>query len=345
MPPTPDSVTVAVVCYNEAHRLKSCVERIANQRFDAPFDILLVDGGSTDGTRTIIQELIRRDGRIRSVDNPRRIVAAGRNVAWRECRTELLAFTDADCHVPETWLATLVATWQAEKSADASLAAVGGGNLPPHQHDGFYGALPIFLGSYFGGRNSHQNVVLPRLVPVDYLPTLNVLYACEALEAIGGFDERHFGQVSEDVDVGLRLRARGRTMRFTPYATLVHHQRASLRSWARNMFLYGFGRWQLIRWHATMRTLENLLTLALPLAMLSACFSFLHVVLAFPLVFYMLFFLYHTCWLCLRADAWRLWPRVFALFPVTHFSYAMGLFWGMVSRCNLPPHPDEMTCK
>ena len=49
----------------------------------------------------------------------------------------------------------------------------------------------------------------------------------ELFDSLGGFDQVHFGVSFNDIDLCLRLRARGLQNVWTPYANLTHHESAS----------------------------------------------------------------------------------------------------------------------
>ncbi len=70
-----DSITIIVPCYNEEHFIGGCLTGVL--AFKCPqgvqLEILVVDGGSTDGTIPIVSEFIHRDPRIRLVKKPRPI--------------------------------------------------------------------------------------------------------------------------------------------------------------------------------------------------------------------------------------------------------------------------------
>ncbi|HYD51186.1 MAG TPA: glycosyltransferase, partial [Gemmatimonadaceae bacterium] len=69
------SVSVVVPARNEAHRIGPCLQGLMRQA--APLsEILVVDGGSTDGTRALVREAARRDPRVRLLDEPPRPAGA-----------------------------------------------------------------------------------------------------------------------------------------------------------------------------------------------------------------------------------------------------------------------------
>ncbi len=75
------------------------------QRFDGRLEFLLADGGSTDGTRAILEELAQQDPRVRVLDNPRGSTPSGLNVALRHARGEWVARMDAHTAYPPDYIA------------------------------------------------------------------------------------------------------------------------------------------------------------------------------------------------------------------------------------------------
>lgn len=321
---TEPAVTAVVVCLDEERVIGRCLDALRRQDLAEPYRILVVDGGSGDGTRTIVASLAAEDSRIALLYNPGRRISFGRNVGWREAGTALVAYTDADCVVPPHWLRTLVGAMRSGREADPLLVAVGGGNEPPDDTV-FYRALRLMLLSYFGNRGSVQGKVFATERAVDHLPTLNVLYARKAIEAAGGFDETLFCNVAEDADISIRLRQLGGHLCYVPDCVVVHHQRATLRSWSRNMRLWGWGRCHLLRRHGQAAGGAVLLPLLAPLALLLAVAAPVWPWLAAPLAAYLGLFVVHAVQLAVGRGRLFLAPLVFILFVTTHFSYAVGL--------------------
>ena len=75
------------------------------QHFPGPLEFVLVDGRSTDGTRAILDELARRDPRVRVFDNPRRDTPSGLNIALRHARGRWVARMDAHTAYPPDYVA------------------------------------------------------------------------------------------------------------------------------------------------------------------------------------------------------------------------------------------------
>jgi succinoglycan biosynthesis protein ExoA len=82
------------------------------QRFSGVLEFLLADGGSTDGTREILDAMASEDPRIRVFDNPRRSVSSGLNVALRHARGRWVVRMDAHSEFPEDYVARGIARLQ-----------------------------------------------------------------------------------------------------------------------------------------------------------------------------------------------------------------------------------------
>lgn len=94
-----ESVSVVIPTYNRAYCLPRAIESALAQQHE-PIEILVVDDGSTDETRALVQRLYGDDARVRYVYQSNRGVAAARNEGLRRCRGNLVAFLDSD----DRWL-------------------------------------------------------------------------------------------------------------------------------------------------------------------------------------------------------------------------------------------------
>lgn len=91
----PPLVSVHLAVYNAAPYLAATLESILTQTL-TDFECLIVDDGSTDGSRTIIRSYIDRDPRLRLWCNPNQGVSKSRNQLLAASRGELIAVMDAD---------------------------------------------------------------------------------------------------------------------------------------------------------------------------------------------------------------------------------------------------------
>jgi glycosyltransferase involved in cell wall biosynthesis len=151
---------------------------------DEPYEIIVVDDASHDGTALIARE---RDARVIAVNF--RQIAATRNAGARAATGDLLFFVDADTMV----------TARVVRAALAALrdGAIGGGSAVR-----FDGPVPLYA-------TILERAVLPVLLPLlKMAPGCFLFCTRRAYLAAGGFDEGLFW--SEEVAFGNRLKRRGR---------------------------------------------------------------------------------------------------------------------------------------
>jgi glycosyltransferase involved in cell wall biosynthesis len=316
------AVTVVVVCFNAAEHIHNCVTSLLQQTYEGEWELVVVDNGSTDGTRTELDKLVRQHDRLRIFDNPVRGISVSRNIGWQQARFPYVAYTDADCVVPPQWLSTLASGMLKYDRPGAHLAAVGGGNVPPAERSLFYQAHAIFLNSYLGSHGSVQGRRFSDDRSVPHLPTVNVLYKRTALQSAGGFDAR-FYNIGEDRDLSYRLQASGYTMCFLADSVVTHYQRSGFRSWFRNMFVYGKGRAWLMRRHPRHMEAVLLAPMILTILLMTGFWTW-------PLLLaYALFLFIYAGLLCARSGRAGAIGRVWLLFLGTHICYGLGQWYGV----------------
>jgi glycosyltransferase involved in cell wall biosynthesis len=109
------TISVIATVLNEVESIDPLVRSLLLQSLQ-PTDIVIVDGGSTDGTWEKLQEHARASGLLRvirdescNLKNCRGPIARGRNVAIAAARAEVIACCDAGCSYGPEWLARLTA--------------------------------------------------------------------------------------------------------------------------------------------------------------------------------------------------------------------------------------------
>src|SRR4051812_13032545 len=88
-------VSVVIPTYNRAYILGRALDSLLAQTY-RNLDIIVVDDGSTDGTRDLIAEKYSHDSRIRYVYQDNQGVSAARNSGLRLMRGDYVALLDSD---------------------------------------------------------------------------------------------------------------------------------------------------------------------------------------------------------------------------------------------------------
>src|SRR5262249_18733240 len=179
---------------NEASHVAHTLERLFAQDFPSDrFEVLVADGRSTDETRTIVTALTDRFPNLRLLDNPRRWSSAGRNVAAKAARGDVVLLVDGHCEIDNgRYLADL-----ADAFVRSGWAGVGGpqrlagpGAGPPQGATA--AARPSPLGHHPSSfiYSDREGFVPPQSVAVAYRR--------EVFDRIGYFDEAF--DACEDVE-------------------------------------------------------------------------------------------------------------------------------------------------
>jgi glycosyltransferase involved in cell wall biosynthesis len=126
-------ISVIVPVRNGMPWLELQLRALAEQECHEPWEVVVVDNNSTDGSRSVAQDWVNHSPKFRLVDASMvRGPGAARNTGVRAAQGELLAFADADDVVQPGWLtAHVVALAQADLSAGVFDSWSLNGLVPP----------------------------------------------------------------------------------------------------------------------------------------------------------------------------------------------------------------------
>jgi cellulose synthase/poly-beta-1,6-N-acetylglucosamine synthase-like glycosyltransferase len=99
-------ISVVIPARNEQASIRALLDSLLNQTLP-PAEIVITDGGSTDGTAAIISEFIERGAPINLIRSTPALPGRGRNLAAAQAQNEWLAFIDAGTTPESNWLESL----------------------------------------------------------------------------------------------------------------------------------------------------------------------------------------------------------------------------------------------
>ena len=310
-----DSVAVVITVRNDP-RVVECVDAVLAQETSFPFDVVVVDNDSTDGTARILEERYRGQPRVRLVSSKGHLSQAW-NEAARAADASILARIDADARPTTGWLAALVGPILSG-AADWTAGPVGG--VDPHAS---------LVARYFHERTEAYSRRLAR-DPVlrDAVPSWNVAYRRSSLEAAGWYDAWQASSV--DWDLHKRLVRTGSRGLFVPDARCVHHHPTTLREFARKEAWYRTGQYQMALKYGVREMAEAFI--------LPTAYALLLVLLVASVVWRPLLWLALGLWVVLVAKHWidgirdadPMWPYRALFRPVEGFAGLYGLIRGLV---------------
>lgn len=248
-------LTVVIPTLNEASYIETCLRTLLDDPFPRDrLEILVLDGGSTDGTTGIVERLAGEFPFLRVIANPGRLQAIAFNRAWEAAdkRAQWLIRCDAHARYPKGFLSACVA---AGESSGADLVVYADA---PIGLTCFQKAVAFAQNSPIGVGNS-----LYRLGTVSAFVDHGKHGAFRrALLEKGLLYDESFA-INEDSELSHRIRAAGGRIWLERALAVGYYPRASLAGLARQYFLYGSGRARTLRKHKLTPHLRQGATVAL----------------------------------------------------------------------------------
>ena len=205
----PAAASIVVPTRNRAGYLRVCLDSLTAQEIDEPFEVIVVDDGSTDETPAVA-----RGAGAKLVPQPARGPNAARNAGTQAAESDLVVFVDDDIDAPPGWLVAVVDGARRHGDAEAF-----GGPIRARLE----GPAPRSC-----GREPAPITTLdlgPDDRDADFVWGANMAVRRSAFERIGAFDEA-LPQFGEEEEWLTRLRAAGGRVVYLADARVDHRRDA-----------------------------------------------------------------------------------------------------------------------
>ncbi len=227
---SPDGLAVVVVNWNRRELLRSCLQSLERQQCKQPFQVVVVDNGSTDGSAEMLAEEFAATPAfslkvIRNQDN-RGFCAANNQGIAVSGSADFIALLNNDAEAEPQWLAALAGAFEGHPEVGMAASKIlvhedpcridkAGHLIYPDGQNRGRGSGELDTGQY------------DRLEEVLWPDGCAAMYRRAMLDEIGGFDEDFFAY-GDDAELGLRARIAGWKCLYVPQALVRHHRGATL---------------------------------------------------------------------------------------------------------------------
>lgn len=327
------SLVIVVPTLDEEAHIKDCLTSLLVQAEQHDAQILVVDGGSSDRTRAIVQELAIRNPTIRLIDNPKRLQSAALNLAAEIApdSARVLIRADAHAHYPPNYVKDGLA---ALKSSGAASVVVPMETIGKHC---FQRAVAAVQNSMLGnGGAAHRSGAASSFVDHGH----HAVFDRRTFRELGGYDESF--SHNEDAEYDHRLCSRGGRIWMCAKAAIAYYPRERPIALARQYYNHGHGRGRTLMRHGLVPKLRQMLP---PAALLGTTgglvASILHpAFLIFPLIYLAICHGFALVCAVRRRDSCLLAAGFAAM--IMHFAWSLGFLRsvtaGLAARWR---HPAE----
>lgn len=261
-------VSVIIPVYNERRYIDRVLEGLFAQDWTQPFEIIIVDGNSTDGTVDKVNEMRVHAPRwidIRVLGNPHRHIPRSLNIAAAAARGTILIRLDGHTVPPSDLIRRSV-----EGLKSIQFKGIAGGRIEIRPStsrllaEGISEAVahPLGTGNATYRSTTPSNAKENSLLSVDTVPF--GAFTKELWSELGGFDEQMLS--AEDYDFAFRARKRGYFVVLDPQLVIRYFARPNLRALAQQYFRYGYWTTRLIIKHREVPAIRKLVPFGLVLS-------------------------------------------------------------------------------
>jgi succinoglycan biosynthesis protein ExoA len=249
-------VSIALPMLNEAEYIVPCLDSFAAQDYPLDLlDVMVIDGGSTDGGRLVVNAYSETHPWVRIVDNDEGTASAAFNVGMQQAYGDVVCLFSSHGVADPGYVSGSVAALHR-----SGAAGVGGS----YRHEGLdpvSNAIGVAMVSKVGMASPHRFADTPRDVDTISHPA----YWRDTMLDIDGFDQSLMR--NSDYEFNFRMREAGHRLHFDPTIGSVYRPRPNLNSLFRQFWYYGKWKAKVAEQHPSSVRPRHLVA---PLAVLAA---------------------------------------------------------------------------
>ncbi len=322
------TVTVIIPMRNEEKHIARCLHSVISQDYPKELiEVIVVDGGSNDGSMKIVRELAEGHSNIRLIGGPGVNCPAAMNIGIKNAVGELISKIDAHGYVASDFLRMSAKHLSIEENVKCV-----GGPIGPVAETMIAKANVRARSSIFGvGRGIYSAGEKPQFVDTVQCG----IYKKDIFGEIGLFDESL--QFGEDEEINWRIRKKGYKILSTPEIKFFYFPRNSFRQLFKQYYNYGVARVKVIQKHPDFSNIKHIVPTTFILALFStgilAIFSSLFLTVFWGIVGLYLIVSLAFSTIISRKEGFKYLGLMPISFAALHFGYGIGFARGIIGLC------------
>ena len=327
------NISVILAIRNEEEYICKCLDSLVEQDFsNGKYEIIIVDGMSTDKTREKINTYLNRFPTIiRIFDNPRKFQSSGRNIGIRNAKYKIVLIFDGHGIAESHYLNKVM---ESLRSAPSYVAGVGGRHTPPVDETFRGKVIADVQNSILGGTGTSFRVIENRN---KYVNTLSgfCAYKKDIIERVGLYDERF--HVAEDAEINWRIKIAGYKL-LSIYNAIIYYYRkySSFKFFSRRMFRYGVWKMVLAKKYPSSMGIVFYMPIILVLSVIGLPFSLLvsyqfAEIISIFLLFYLIAIGLSSLHISIKRKSAKFLISA-PIYIIQHFSIGLGLLAGLIRK-------------
>jgi len=331
-------VSVVVAVRNEIQYIEKCITSLLNQDYEGTYEIIVVDGMSTDGTYELLQN-IQESFQFKLLRNRKINAAAGRNIGIENAEGDHIAFIDGDAIAAHDWLAQINSAFE-----EGQAAGVGGPDLLPEDSNetakmiGLVMTSPLASGGSLNPSTQHAMMQEERWV--EHIPTCNLCLKREVFESVGVFDEEFVK--GQDLELSYRIVKAGYKLLYSPKIKVVHYRKQRIADFAKQIYKWAKAKVAIIKKHGMHGLTSHVylwpayfLVVFLIILSISIFFNLMRFFLLLLLITFSVYafaILFESARIAKKNNNIKLFFYASFLIPLIHISYAGGVVAALARR-------------
>jgi len=254
--------SVIVPVHNGEKTIADCLHSILSQCTAFPFEVIVVNDGSTDKTAEIAKEF----GKTRLISQKQQGPAVARNNGAKEADGNVIVFIDSDCVAAANWLQEMVSPLHSMEIAGVQ------GRYKSKQKQLIARLIQLEI------EQRHDKMAEQQFI--DFMGSYSAAYRKSVFQEMHGFDASFPMASGEDTDLSFRINKKGHKLLFNPKAIVFHTHPTSLHRYLKVKFYRAFWRVKVYGKHKGKIAKDSYTSQAIKAQILIVLFLFLSIIAA-----------------------------------------------------------------